>query len=558
MALPTPKRRTEIPEQTVRVARCAFPKGNKYMRLRDELGEIYTDEQFGDLFSWKGETATAPGMLAMVCIMQFMENLSDVQTAEAVRSRIDWKYALGLELEDKGFDASVLTLFRQRLLAGGAEARLLDHLLELCRAKDLVRVRGRQRTDATHILMAVREVNRMELVGESVRQALERVAQEAPAWLRIHADPQWFQRYSHRMEQARYPEGKAAQSEFCLTLGRDGYRLFSALYADGEMRWLCDTLELEAMRRIWVQQFYRTEQEVCWRQSGNLPSGAEMINSCYDLEARYSEKRGQSWVGYKCHMTETCDPQTPHLITQVQTTPAPVPDCEVVGSIHQALADKNLLPTEHLMDGGYIDIENVRTSQAQFQVSLVGPSRQDQSWQARDQTGYDLSAFTIDWQAQQVTCPTGKTSQVWSTGIDKHSGRERISVRFAQADCQPCPARLQCTKATHAGRGLSLHSQPDHDLLQQLRAQELQPDFHPRYQARAGIEGTFSTAVRSHGLRSARYIGLAKTHLQHLFQAAAINLSRLADWFWADRQLIPIPNRRATTRLSHLAAMAAS
>ena len=128
MSLPYDKK-TVIPEQTVKFARAAFPKGNKYMTLRDELGEFFRDEQFSDEFSWKGATAISPGILAMVCAFQFMENLSDKQAAEAVRARIDWKYALGLELEDPGWDASVWTNFRARLLDNGSEMRLLDHCL---------------------------------------------------------------------------------------------------------------------------------------------------------------------------------------------------------------------------------------------------------------------------------------------------------------------------------------------------------------------------------------------------------------------------------------------
>ena len=146
MSLPYDKK-TTIPEQTVKYAHAAFPKGNKYMTLRDELGEIFDDEQFSDLFSWKGATAASPGMLAMVCVMQFMENLSDKQAAEAVRARIDWKYALGLEMENPGFDSSVLTNFRVRLVANGAEERLLNRLLALCNEKNLIKRRGRQRVD---------------------------------------------------------------------------------------------------------------------------------------------------------------------------------------------------------------------------------------------------------------------------------------------------------------------------------------------------------------------------------------------------------------------------
>ena len=130
-----------MPEATARTARAAFPKGNPYLVLRDELGLIFTDEDFADLFPQRGQSALAPWRLALVTVMQFRENLSDRQAAEAVRARIDWKYLLGLELSDAGFDFSVLSEFRDRLLTGKAEQRLLDKLLDCCRHQGLLKAR---------------------------------------------------------------------------------------------------------------------------------------------------------------------------------------------------------------------------------------------------------------------------------------------------------------------------------------------------------------------------------------------------------------------------------
>ncbi len=138
-----------VPELTVRIAKAAFPKGNLYMTMRDEFGALFEDEQFGDLFPTRGQPAEAPWRLALVTILQFAEGLSDHRAAEAVRGRIDWKYALSLEIEDAGFDQSVLCEFRARLLAGGAQARLFETLLSRFRQRGLVKARGRQRTKVT-------------------------------------------------------------------------------------------------------------------------------------------------------------------------------------------------------------------------------------------------------------------------------------------------------------------------------------------------------------------------------------------------------------------------
>jgi transposase len=170
-----------VPEETVRVAQAAFPHGTPYLTFRDELGPIFQDEDFAALFPPCGQPGLPPWRLALVTLMQFRENLADRQAAEAVRARIDWKYLLGLELSDPGFDFSVLSEFRDRLLAGPAEALLLDKLLGRCRALGLLKARGPQRTDATHVLAAIRVLNRLELVAETLRAALNDLATIAVA-----------------------------------------------------------------------------------------------------------------------------------------------------------------------------------------------------------------------------------------------------------------------------------------------------------------------------------------------------------------------------------------
>ena len=172
-----------VPVETIRVARAAFPKGNLYLSLRDELGVLFEDADLAELFPRRGQPAFAPWRLALITVMQFLENLSDRQTAEAVRSPIDWKYALGLELTDSGFDFSVLSGFRQRLAAGGKQTLLLDRMLELLRQKKLLKARGKQRTDSTHVLASIRVMNRLETVVATMRAALNQLAAVAPEWL---------------------------------------------------------------------------------------------------------------------------------------------------------------------------------------------------------------------------------------------------------------------------------------------------------------------------------------------------------------------------------------
>ncbi len=175
-----------VPEQTARVAHAVFPKGSLCMRPYDQLGTIFQDQDFADLFPESGQPGQSPFRLALITILQFLEGLSDRDAADAVRGRIDWKYLLCLELENPGFDHSVLCQFRSRLLEGGAEHRLFAKVLSILREQKLVKNRTLQRTDSTHVLAAVRDLNRLERVVETLRAALNVLATVDPDWVLAH------------------------------------------------------------------------------------------------------------------------------------------------------------------------------------------------------------------------------------------------------------------------------------------------------------------------------------------------------------------------------------
>ena len=221
-----PQNEFSIPEETIRVARAAYPKGNIYMKMRDALGTIYQDQSFAHLFPHNGRPVEAPWRLALITVMQFMEELPDRQTADAVRGRIDWKYVLGLELTDPGFDATVLCEFRKRLIEGGAEQLLLDALLTLFKQRGWLKARERQRTDSTHVLAKVRAMNRLMCVGEAMRFALNSLAIVAADWLLAHSDASWLDRYGHRIEEGRFPRGQAERQAVAEVIGQDGVDIF--------------------------------------------------------------------------------------------------------------------------------------------------------------------------------------------------------------------------------------------------------------------------------------------------------------------------------------------
>src|SRR4051794_13936029 len=178
-----------VPQETDRVAHAIFAKPNVVMRMYDEFGVIFNDADFADLFPTQGQPALAPVRLALATLLQFMEGLTDRQAADAVRTRLDWKYLLCLELTDIGFDHTVLSEFRTRLLAYGAEGRLFEAILDLARGRGLLKSGGRQRSASTHVLAAMRTMSRLEVVGEALRSALNVLATTAPEWLRAHTTP---------------------------------------------------------------------------------------------------------------------------------------------------------------------------------------------------------------------------------------------------------------------------------------------------------------------------------------------------------------------------------
>src|SRR6059036_1181337 len=250
-----PQHEFSIPDETARVARAAYPKGNLYLKRRDALGTIYQDESFAHVFPQNGRPVEAPWRLAFITVVQFIEGLPDRQAAEAVRGRIDWKYALGLELADPGFDASVLTEFRERLVAGQAETLLLDVLLERCKQRGSIRAGGRQRTDSTHVLARVRSLSTLECVGETLRAALDDVALVAPDWLASQVSPEWFERSSHRVENYRLPKAESQRTALAEQIGADGLHLLAALEGADAPAGLKEMESVQVLRQVW-QQYY--------------------------------------------------------------------------------------------------------------------------------------------------------------------------------------------------------------------------------------------------------------------------------------------------------------
>ena len=551
-----------VPDDTGRVARAAFRRGNPYLLLRDRLGAVFADADFADLYPTLGQPAYAPWRLALVTLMQFREGLSDRQAAEAVRARIDWKYLLAPDLADAGFDHSVLCEFRGRLRGGDAAERLLARVLDAAREGGLLKARGRQRTDSTHVLAAVRDLNRLELLGGTPRATLTALAVAAPGWLRAVAPPEWHERYDRRVEDMRLPDGGPRRDAHAVQVGRDGFRLLDALDGAGVPAGLPDLPAVAVLRRVWARHFERIGAGPGDGGTGGGQAGSgrvrlrpvqgrgpgDRVESPYDTEARFRSKAGTDWTGHVVHFTETCDPDAPRLIVHADTTPANVHEAVRTGPpIHDALAAKGLPPSGHLADAGYVSGGHIVAARERHRIELVGPARPHQSWQTREEGASRAADFSVDWERRRVRCPEGHESTTWGEYKDRTSGQSYIRAGVSPAQCRPCPSRSRCTRA--ASRRLGLLPRPEHEAIAAARARLETKAGRRLYARRRGIEGTISQGVRAFDLRRARYRGLTKTVLQHVATAAAINLDRLGAWF-AERPLAP-------TRVSRFASLAA-
>jgi Transposase DDE domain/Transposase domain (DUF772) len=508
------------------------------MRVRDALGPLFADTDFAvgplaGMFPDLGQPGLSPALLLMVVILQFRHNLCDREAAVAVADRISWKYALSLELDDPGFDHSVLSEFRSRLAVNGRADAVFDLMLTQLKDAGLVRSGGRQRTDATEVLGCVRRLNRIETCGESLRAALEEIAAISPEFVVPLLKEGWDQRYGRKVETSRLLGRKNGSARtLAERIGADGQELLSAIDADPAAAWMNDLPRVLTLRTVWDQQYTPTRTgRLRLKDAKELPAAAERIHSPHDTEVRYSakgrpgEQPDTEWVGTKCHLSESCDEDLPNLITDVHTTPATDPDVSATTDIQDKLISRGIAPAEHLMDAGYPSAENFAAS-ATRGITLVAPVVTVTGCDAKKGT-FTPAEFSIDWDAGQARCPAGALSRSM-----RPDARGLVTFRFRVRDCRPCPLRQQCTRAADPdrARSITIHPQPVHEArMNAHRSQRGQDgaDWAKVYNIRAGVEGTISQAVRGPDLRHSRYRGILKAHVQNVMIGMALNITRL-------------------------------
>jgi transposase len=326
--------------------------------------------------------------------------------------------------------------------------------------------------------------------------------------------------------------------------------LLSAVDHPDAPPWLREVPAVAILRQVWIQNYWWDSTQLQWREADNIPPAARFISSPYDPEAHYARKHTTQWVGYKVHITETCEDDLPHLITHLATTPGPTADGATTPQIHATLQQQGLLPGIHIVDTGFLDADLFVQSRDDYGVDLLGPTRLDYHWQARAGAGFDAQRFHIDWDRQHATCPAGKTSISWTPAIDNRKNAV-IKVKFSSKDCRRCDHVTQCIRSTkrYARRTLTIRPQPQYQALQTARQREATEAFQAEYARRAGIEGTISRETRSMRRRRTCYIGLRRVHLGHILAAVGLNVLRLGEWF--------LETARAKTRITPFARLMA-
>jgi len=516
----------EIPVDTAQIGQVILAEDDPYRLVGDGVSTFLSLKDFISLYSEQGRGAICPIILALITVFQFLENVPDRVAAQWAVTRIDWKYALHVSLTWPGFHFSDLSNFRARLLEKGAERLIFERVLGWVRACGLLKKHGKQRSDSTHIVGCVERLSRLELGWETLRVGLKAIEAAAPEWYEEVIPPAFHDAYVKRQSDWRLSQ-EEVKTEMP-KVGSDGFWLLDHLNESTPQSILL-LPEVETLRMVWKQQFERhpDSREAIVRQPPIR--GKDILVSPHDPDARWSKKRDQTWRGYRLEVTETAEDDAPgQFITDIDVVAANQDDSETVDAIQERLIARNLKPEEHYVDRGYTSGANLAHSGGRG-IELIGPVLADTSAKPE---GYRQSDFELDFEAQQVTCPQGKTSAAWYER-SQPDGYVGADIQFKE-QCAGCPARAQCAPGKS---GRTLEVSPYHAILSQQRAEQKTETFKERMKRRPAVEGTISELTRAHGARRARYRRLGKVCLQMLFTAAAANLKRLARALATQREM---------------------
>lgn len=482
----------------------------KLLSLRVKLESLYCGNN--------GRPAIDPVILCGVTLLQFLEKAADRRAAEQVVYHLGWKYALDLELGYEGFHPTVLVYFRDRLEDNKAARVIFDGIIDLLIELGLIKRGGKQRIDSTHILGYVKEMSRLECAVETVRLALEELAE-----VMVGKRPEFWDRLwvLYVQSEVGWRLSKAERDSRYRQCGQDMKELVE--WIDTNNPKLAEVESVKLLRRVLEEQFELVEGAVQSRRT--RPSRA--VQNPHDPDAHYADKGTKQWIGYKVHVMESVDPSQPakvkaepgeHFISEILTTEAAQDEMAgLTESLKRQQEHHQIKPEAVYGDGGYVTESTLSQAESNA-MELLGPTRPDPH-----KGPYNADGFVVDVANQRAVCPQGKTSTQCSLISDSHMGTEYYRLEWG-SQCDGCPVQKQCTRAKSGRRMLVVGLR--HDLVQkrreQMRAENFLQSMHPRN----GIEGTHSELVRGHGLRRTKYRGFNRVALSHYLMGAACNVKR--------------------------------
>lgn len=510
-----------VPENTRRLAKKLYPKGHPLIAFADAFENYLDAGDFEGMYPNLGQSAIHPVRLFLVMLLQNSEGLSNRQAAARHTDSVLWKYVTRTDLEDLGFDHSVLSEFQDRLIENEGHQMVFNKLLDFAKSRKLLKIET-QRTDALAVLSVARKLTMIELLHESMRVCLDDLTAEYPVWLNKIRKPEWGERYCLRPFNYKLGKSEKAQSGLAATIGNDiGYLLEHIFTQDNLiLRQLESVLFLA---RIYTDNFDDDGNGPKLKE--RLAPAGERLSSPHDQDARWGSKRGESWLGFKKHLTETLPEDGPHLITNVLVTAAHINDSLVLNEIHKSLKDRELKPSKHIVDKGYAHSERMQQSLEKDDIDVVCFISDSPSWQGRANEGFDVNSFEIDYGAQTAVCPAGNLSQSWKKRNTSSDAPEEFNVVFAKETCRGCPFKSKCTKSE--SRVLHIKSKEVAAFLTARREEQKTPEFKKLYAKRSGVEGTISSDVNKHKSRRSRVAGAKKVEFVSYMIATAMNALRI-------------------------------
>jgi transposase len=483
----------------------------KLLELAPKVEALYCAEN--------GRPPIDPVLLCGVTLLQFMEQVADRRASEQVVYHLGWKYALDLELDYDGFHSTVLVYFRDRLEEKKAERMIFDGVVDLLIELGLVKRKGKQRLDSTHIVGYVKAMSWMECAIETLRLALEDLEHEVGNKER----PEFWSRLWEFYVESNldWRLSKPEQANRHRQCGQDMRDLLEWIATESPK--LAEREAVKLLRRVFDEQFEVVEGKL--ELATQRPSRA--VQNPHDPDAHYADKKTKQWIGYKVHVTETVDPEEPikkkgepaeHFITEMFTTEAAQDEMAGLTEVlKREQQHHEITPQAIYSDAGYVT-EHTLTQAEQKGLELLGPTRPDPHKGA-----YNSDAFHVDVDKRQAVCPEGKLSTQCSRIKDSYMGTEYYRLEWGN-QCDSCPVQKQCTRSKSGRRTLIVGLR--HDLVEQRRREMKQSGFSNSMHPRNGIEGTHSELVRGHGMRRTKYRGLSRVGLSHYFIGAACNVKR--------------------------------